>query len=198
MGRELYLHATACEGYRKDYQIGGFLDDNTNSLDAFPGYPDILGTIDDYRVGKDDVFAVSIANTASKKLCVKKVREKGGRFISLIHPTVRVAPDAVIGEGAVILKDADVGSKAHVGDFAFIQNGAIVGHDVSIGNFVRLDCYVILVGGVEIGNEVNIHTAAIINRGVKVNDNASVGAASFVIRSVAPGITVFGNPAKKL
>ena len=53
-------------------------------------------------------------------------------------------------------------------------------------------------GGSCIGNHVTLHTRATILPHVKVGNSAIVGAGSIVLRNVKEGITVFGNPAKKV
>jgi maltose O-acetyltransferase len=49
---------------------------------------------------------------------------------------------------------------------------------------------------VHIGRDVWIGGGAIILPGVTVGDEAVIGAGSVVTRDVAPGATVFGNPAR--
>ena len=67
-----------------------------------------------------------------------------------------------------------------------------------MGSFNRIDTHVTCVGGTIIEDDVNIHTSAVISHNVTVGTRAHVGALSFVIRSVAPGATVAGNPARAM
>lgn len=198
MGRELYIHSIECCGYETEYRIKGFIDDNLNALDGFDGYPAVLSTVDNYKVNDNDVFISSIGNVKSKKECIEKIIRKGGKFISLIHPTARIAKDASVGEGVIIMRRADIGSYTKIGDFCFIQADAVIGHDASIGNFCRIDCKVVCVGGVNIMDECTIHTSAVISHNVIVGKRAIVGALSMVIRNVNEDSTVIGNPALKL
>ncbi len=198
LGRQMYAWAKECPGYNEDFDIKGFLDDNRNALKGFNGYPEVLDTIGMYEVQDDDVFALAIGENDDRKKCVSIIKEKGGAFLTLVHPAAYVYCKENLGEGCFVTPLASIGVDVKIGPFCIIQGGAMIGHDAVIGSNVRIDCNVVCVGGIHIGNDVCIHTAAVINHGVKVGDGATVGAMSFVIRNVKPGTTVFGCPAKKL
>lgn len=198
MGRQVSSFARSCNGYGKDFDIKGFLDDNPDALKSFSDYPPIIGTVDEYEIEKDDVFFNSIGGVQAKKRCINIILEKGGEFITLIHPTAQVSPNTKIGKGCMIGSYVGVGVETTIGDFCLIQSKATIGHDVHVGNFCRIDCNVVLVAGVDVGDDVCIHTSSVINHNVKLGEGSTVGAMSFVIKNVKPEQTVFGIPAKKL
>ncbi|MDR0506973.1 MAG: acetyltransferase [Dysgonamonadaceae bacterium] len=199
MGREVYNLAVQCDGYKNDYIIKGFLDDNIHSLDGLGDYyPPVLSSVENYTIEKNDFFVCSIGNVLIKKKCTEIIKNKGGNFISLVHPTALINPTAKIGSGCLVFPYAQIGSLATVGNFALIQSFSGIGHDVSIGDYARIDIYVLCIGGVKIGNCVTIHTGAILNHRTVVEDYATIGATSFVIRRVKEGVTVFGNPARPI
>jgi Acyl-[acyl carrier protein]--UDP-N-acetylglucosamine O-acyltransferase len=90
------------------------------------------------------------------------------------------------------------GSDAVVGNNCLIQAYACVAHDCKVGDYVRVDTHCTCVGGVIIEDGATIHTSAVLSHGVVVEENAVVGACSFVIKRVKAGITVVGNPARRL
>lgn len=196
MGREVLNLALQCEGYNKEYVIKGFIDDNLESMNGLVGYPPVIGRIDDYKIKHDDVFVCSIGSVHSKKKCIDSIVERGGSFISLIHPTSLINPHAKFGLGCQVFPFAQIGSEAVIGNYVLLQSYAGIAHDVTVGDYTRIDTHVLCVGGVTIGNRVTLHTAAIINHGVTIEDDATVGAASFVIKRVKQGTSVFGTPAK--
>ena len=198
MGRQVYLFATSCNGYQKEYVIKGFLDDNPRAMDGFEKLPPLLGSINDYQIQKNDVFFNSIGNVNTKKICINKILKRGGEFITLIHPTAKISEGSKVGMGCMFSARSGMGVESEVGDFCLVQNNAIIGHDVHVGNFSRIDCNVVLIAGVKVEDEVCIHTSAVINQNVHIGKGAIVGALSFVIRNVKPGTTVYGNPAKKI
>jgi len=196
MGRQVMSFAKSCVGYGKEYDIKGFLDDDPNAMKGFPGYPPVLGTVDGYQLEEDDVFFNSIGDIRSKKRCIQIILDKGGDFLTLIHPTAQVSPDTKIGKGCMIGSYVGIGVETTIGDFCLIQSKATIGHDVHVDDYARIDCNVVLIAGVNVGKNVCIHTSAVVNHDVSLGDGSTVGAMSFVIRKVKPGQTVFGNPAK--
>ncbi len=198
MGKELSWFAQNCIGFNKDFVLKGFIDDNIHALDGFDGYPPMLGAIAEYQPVKDDVFINSIGDVAFKMKCVSIIQDKGGEFINLIHPTAIIPPTIKIGKGNIIAPRVGIGVETEIGDFCLIQDGAIIGHDVKIGSWCRIDCYVVLIAGVTLEEEVCVHTSSVINHNVTLGGGSVVGAQSFVFRNVKPGVTVFGNPAKKI
>lgn len=198
MGRQVYMFAKKCKGYGVEYTIKGFLDDNPHSMDGFDGFPSVLGTVDGYHIQPDDIFFNSIGDVAAKRRCINKILDRGGDFITLIHPTAGISEGAKIGRGCMISARAGIGTETEIGDFCLIQDNAIIGHDVHIGNFCRIDCNVVLIAGVKLDDGVCVHTSSVINHKVHIGENAMVGALSFVIRNVKPGTSVQGNPAKRI
>lgn len=198
-GRDIYNLAIECKGYLCDYKIKGFLDDNKDALKGYEStYPLIVGTVNNYEIENEDVFICALGDVQTKKKCVQILTKKGGKFISLIHPSAHVDINAKVGKGCVVLQNAVLGSGSIIGDFVLIQISTIIGHDSKIGNYSRIDCHAVCVGGVVIEDEVTIHTSAVINHKVIVGRGSIVGACSFVIRKVKENSTVYGNPAIKL
>lgn len=198
MGRQVCLFAQDCNGYKKEFVIKGFLDDNPHAMEGFEKYPPVLGTVDGYQIQPDDVFFNSIGNITAKKRCINKILERGGDFITLIHPTAEISKGTRIGKGCMIASKAGIGTETEVGDFCLVQNNATIGHDVKVGNFCRIDCNVVLIAGVKVEDDVCIHTNSVINHNVHIGKGAVVGALSFVIRNVKSGTSVQGNPAKRI
>lgn len=198
MGRSIYNLAMECEGYKKDYIIKGFLDDDVHALDSFEGYPPVLSSVMDYNIDDDDVFTCSLGNVQLKKKFTTLIEEKKGHFISLISPLARIKTNSIIGKGCIVEPFASIGCDSVVGDHVLVQAFTVIGHDVHVGDFCRVDTHVTCIGGAQIGQEVSIHTGAIINNRVVVGDRAFIGAGSFVVRRVKEDTTVYGNPARKL
>ena len=197
MGRTVYDSALGSVGYREDFVIKGFIDDDLNALEGFDNYPPIIGTIKDYIPQGEDVFVSSIGG-AARKPCMEEIISRGGEFYQLIHKTARINTNARIGKGNFIGAYTVIGNDSTVGDYNMIQSYTVIGHDAIIGNWNRIDTHVTCVGGIIVEDETNIHTSAVINHNVRVGTGAHVGALSFVIMKVKPGTTVCGNPAKKL
>lgn len=197
MGRTFYDMARESVGYQTDYIIKGFIDDNLAALEGFKNYPPVLATINGYQPQPDEVYVCSIGG-ASRRKCMEEIIAHGGKFLTMIHKTVRLGTNVEIGEGTVIGAFTTIGADAKVGKYNLIQSYTVVGHDSRIGDFNRIDTHCTLVGGTIVENETDIHTGAMISHKVVVESNSRVAAMSFVIRKVKTGTTVIGNPAKRL
>lgn len=197
-GREIFYLATQCPGYGIEYSIKGFLDDKVDALDDFEDYPPIVSSVEDYQVQENDVFICAVGEVAYKKKYVQMILDKGGEFITLIHPTANVDISSKIGVGTIVLAYATLGAGSVIGDFVVIMETVVVSHDTKIGDYTRIDSNAVCVGGAVIKDEVTIHTSAVINHRIVVERGATIGAGSFVIRKVKENTTVYGNPAIKM
>lgn len=197
MGRTMYDMARESNGYGIEYDIHGFIDDNTSALDSFENYPPLIAPIQGYQPKDNEIFICSIGGPARKK-CMEEIISKGGNFLTMIHSTARIGTNVLIGEGSIIGAFTTIGADAKIGKYNLIQSYSVIGHDSIIGDWNRIDTHVTLVGGTIVHNEANIHTSAMISHNVTIENNSRVAACSFVIRKVKAGTTVMGNPAKKL
>lgn len=198
MGRCVYCIAENSIGYGTEFTIKGFLDDNLKALDGFKGYKPVLSSIVDYQPEEDDVFVCSVGEVATKVRICEDIKKKGGKFITLVHTNAVIGKNSKIGEGTIIDEGVHIDPDVIIGSDCLLQAQAIIGHDSVIGNYARIDTHSSLVGGTIVKDRATIYTHAMINHNVTVGEDAVVGACSFVIRSVKPGTTVFGVPAKPI
>lgn len=193
LGREVLAWARQA---KTPFEVKGFLDDNLRALDRFMKDVPILGRVEDYEPDPDEVFVCAIGGVESKRRCVEKIRERGGRFISVVHETAVVGEDAVLGEGVILCPHAVVSSDTRLGDFVTVNLHSTVAHDSVVGTWSQLHCHVDVTGGVTLGQSVMVGSHASILPGIKVGDGAVVGAGSVVTRHVGAGVTAFGVPAR--
>ena len=66
---------------------------------------------------------------------VTQIKQKNGKFITLIHPTAIVAKTAVIGEGNILDPFTIVGPNVHLGNFNLLTSQTIISHDCNVGDF---------------------------------------------------------------
>lgn len=166
----------------------GYLDD-TN--------PDAFSTIIDYTPTSEDVFICSIGSPAGRVKCSDLLREKGAKFINLIHPSV-VMLSPLTATGVVIAPFVYIGNKVHLADDVLINVAATVGHDVVVGKGSILCAHVDLTGHVVVGAQALLGSHACVIPCKHVGDSAIVGAGSAVMRHVPANTTVVGVPAKKM
>lgn len=196
-GREIVQYVEDINLIEPIWEIQGFLDDNLNALDSVKSDFKIIGTIKDYEPKEDDYFVCALAFPEVKKKIVEQLKGRGAKFVSIIHPTVRINKYATIGEGVVITPNSNVNCGATVGDFVSVLNSGI-GHDAHVGDYTTLSGRCSINGHVNVGNCVYMGCNVCIAPSKKIGDNAVLGMGSVVVANVKPNTTVFGNPAKRI
>jgi len=193
-GREVLAWARESAG---EWLVKGFLDDNPRALDGFGGdLPPILGAVAVYRPRPRDVFVCAMGQIESKRRCVGLVRANGGVFTNVIHATAVHSRRARLGMGVILCPYSIVSPDVELGDFVTVNLHSTVSHDSVVGRWSQLHCHVDITGGVTLGEGVLVGSHASVLPRLKVGAGAVVGAGSIVVRDVAPGVTVFGVPAR--
>ena len=190
MGREACAYAQEA-----GFCVKGFLDEKTDALDSFEGYPPILSSVEDYEIVEGDVFVVALGEPDYKRKYAEMIAAKGGRFVSIIHPTAYIGKNVKLGNGCIICPNSTITNDTVVGDHVIVNVNASINHDNHIG-----DCSTIcpgshLAGRVRIGRQVFIGTGASLIPDVSLGDGAYVAAGAVVTRSFAGGCLV-GVPAR--
>ena len=197
-GRETYVLATECLDFGVKFTIKGFLDDKFDALDSYSGYPPILGAVETYEIKPNDIFICARGDVRFKEKYAQIILEKGGDFISLVHPTAFISHNVIVGKGCIICRNALVSCDVKVDDFVTVQSNAVLGHDSKIGKWSILDSFTFLGGGTVLGKSVTVHTGAKIAPRLIIKDAVVVGMGSAVIRNVETELTVVGVPARVL
>ena len=198
MGREVFSWLSHEIKDKKDISIKGFLDDNPQALGKL-SYPiRVIGGISDYHPKNSESLVVAILEPKIKKQIVESLVRKGANFYTLIHPSAIIGTNLSIGKGCVICPGCILTNDITIGDFVFINANSTVGHDTNIGDFTSINGKVEITGNVEVGVECLFGVGAKIIPKRRIGNGATIGAGSVVIRNVSSGVTVFGNPAKRI
>jgi len=197
-GREVYNSACESLGYKTDFDIKGYLDDKVSALDGYDNYPPILGAVETYVLQPDDVFICALGDVKWKKYYSQIILNKGGEFISLVHPTAYVGLNSSIGLGCIIEKNVVVSCDAKIGDFVTLMPSCVLGHDIVVDSWSHVGSFSFMGGFSKIGLGVTLQPSSHILPHKVVGNYSTVGSNSVVMRNVKEGTTVFGNPAKKL
>lgn len=194
-GRELYGAAREAVGFGTEFDIKGYLDDRPDALAGFAGYPPVLSSLAAYRPEPDDVFITALGDIATRRLCVSLIREKGGRFISIVHRSASLGPNVKVGVGSFIAHNVTLTADITVGDHVSIFHNTSIGHDTSLGDFSHVYAQCAVGGAVRIGAGASIYPGARIVPRRTIGEDAVVGIGSVVIVNVPDRTTVYGNPA---
>lgn len=195
LAREVYDLANLCYGHDSEFRIKGFLSDNPSNIEQL-GYPPVLGSIDNYSVQPDDVFFCGIGDVYSKKRTVEIILGKGGKFISLIHPTAIISPSSRIGTGVAVKAFCVISNNVIIEDYTYLQSSVIAGHDVHIGKYCQINSFSFFAGFTRIHDQVTVNAGARFVQNAVAEERSVIGMGSVVLKRVKTGTTVFGSPAK--
>ena len=180
------------------WNILGYVDDDVSKKGSvFYGYKN-LGSPDEIASMHDGTplwFYCAVGCNRTRSELAARLEGYGWRAATLIHPSVIVARDIIVGEGTYIGAGCIVCPNAVIGRHVLVNNRAAIGHDSRLGDFSQICPGGQVNGACTIGEGAFVGSNASVYPGKKVGEWASVGANSHVLRSVKPGATVSGVPA---
>ena len=126
----------------------------------------------------------STQSTRSRRQVFDTLGHRGYRFATVVHPSVIMADDVVLEEGAQVMAGAVVQTGVVIGRNAIVNTGARIDHDCRVGDHVHVAPGATLSGGVCIGAGTHIGAAAVIIQSVTVGENCLIGAGTVVLRDL--------------
>ena len=197
-GREILSWSKDAFKLKKDFEIVGFLDADSQALRGYECNLPVLGDPSEYQPGCDDRFVCALGQPKVKLKVCKDLKVKGGQFLTMVHPSAVVGDRCILGEGCVLCPGAVVTTDVTLGDFVTINAQATVGHDAVVGDGSTLSGHADVTGFAQLGEGVFLGSHACVLPKAKVGSFAIVGAGTVVLCNVKPNSTVFGVPAKKV
>lgn len=201
-GREVMPLARAqCEQLGQPYELV-FVDDAPPSA-----------TVNGYRVltyaqwleepATQRFINIAIANGEVRQRLVQRCADDGVAFFDVRAANVVQLDDVRIAEGMILCPFVMLTSNIRIGRHFHANIYSYVAHDCVIGDFVTFAPGVKCNGNVVVKDHAYIGTGAILRQGkpgepLVIGRGAVVGMGAVVTKSVPPGVTVVGNPARVL
>ncbi|MBK8985807.1 MAG: acetyltransferase [Chloroflexi bacterium] len=173
-----------------------YLDDNLALLGrSFVNVP-VMGGTDRLPEIEHEAVIVAIGSGQIRQRLFRILQERGERFMTARHPTAVIAPDVVIGSGAMICANVVVNTGAVIGQNVILNTACTVDHHNRIGDHAHIAPGVHLGGDVQVGEGSLIGIGAVVLPQTRIGSWCTVGGGSVVIREVGDGETAVGNPAR--
>jgi sugar O-acyltransferase (sialic acid O-acetyltransferase NeuD family) len=146
---------------------------------------------------------VAIANSQVRHKLVQRCAADDVLFFEARAANVVQLDDVHLGVGAVLCPFVTLTSNIRIGHHFHANLYSYVEHDCVIGDYVTFAPGVMCNGNVHIEDHAYIGAGAVIKQGqpsapLVIGRGAVVGMGAVVTKSVPPGVTVVGNPARPM
>ena len=125
-------------GEEAGIKIKGYVASDAAGLQHWKEYKyqsPYLGDFLSYEIKAGDYFVLALGNYKVKRQVVCEIKRRGGKFITLIHPTAIVAQTALIGEGNILDPFTIVGPNVKLGDFNLLTSQSVISRDCVVGDY---------------------------------------------------------------
>jgi sugar O-acyltransferase (sialic acid O-acetyltransferase NeuD family) len=172
------------------------------NTDPVNGYP--VMTAEDFLASTcNKYFNIAIADGLARERIADRFTAGGAKPFSITATNCVSMDNNDIAEGAIFSPFTTVTSNTKIGRFFHANIYSYVEHDCRIGDFVTFAPSVHCNGRIVIEDHVYIGAGASIKQGspgrpLVIGQGAVIGMGAVVTKSVEPGVTVVGNPARPM
>ena len=193
-GRSILRLINDINEIKKEWEVVGFVGNSTKMVGK---------KIDGYDVFKHDQLPTyktaygicGMMDTVLKKNMVNLQIKKNKHVIpTLIHPTVKIRSEHIIGAGTVVMERAAIGYNSRLGDNVWVDAHVLIGHDVIVDNYAAIMPASTIGGDCRIGKLCFIGAGSTIHPGITIGENSSVGIGTTIIKNVAENISIVNFP----
>ena len=194
-GREVLQWARASWPAHQE-KIAGFLSDDPRRLDATSCRLPILADPAAFAPREGDYLLLAIGIPGVRRHVAEDLLARGGKFLTMIHPTAIIGESARIDPGTVICPYAIVSDSAQAGRFTLLNYHSSMAHDSITGDFAVLSPYATLGGGATAADDSFLGLHAALGPGVSLGARAKLAAQSALLHDAPADALAFGVPAR--
>ena len=171
---------------KEQYEIVAYcVDDEYLNTDIFKDKP-LIGFSVLNQLYPPEEYEVFVAigykkiNTIREQI-FKKIKEKGYKCVSYIHPSAAVAKDFVIKENTFILENVTIQPNVQIEQNTIILPNAVICHDTKIGANSFIASSACINGFVNIGANVFLGANSTIRNNISIGNKCLIGAGCTVL-----------------
>lgn len=154
-----------------------------------------LETVADFHQKKS---LIAIGSACAIAAISRQVRDSGGEFASIVHPSAHISPLAELSEGVIVAPFVFVGPRAVVGPNSILNVRSTIGHDAKLGRGVVVSPHVDVNGGAAIADHVFLGAGVVVDPLVAIGVYCKISAGTAIRRSIPAGHLAFPSPAKSV
>ncbi|MDL2207196.1 acetyltransferase [Desulfovibrio sp. OttesenSCG-928-F20] len=196
--RECYWLAHEIIERESNLEFKGFLSFEGHQGDLRDLAEWSLGTDDNYSPRQEDVFIIGIGMPALRLKAFHKWKDRGARFMNLIHPNVQFIGKVSLGEGNILACGTYISCNAVLGDANYLNGSVVVGHDSRIGDGNFFGPFSMVLGDVSIGSANSFGVRSVVLSGAKIGDGNMVAPGAYLLKGCGNGRVMAGNPAQDM
>ena len=196
-GREVLSWLRSSSDWETIWTFKGFYDDNPNALDG-SGLDEEVLSLNSVSISPEILFVCAIGDPSTRLKICRNLASQGAEFYTLVHSSAVIGDNSLLGQGCILCPGALMTANVRIGNFVILNAHSSVGHDAVLGDGVTLSGHVDITGYAQVGEGAFFGTHATVLPKSWIGDFAIVGAGSVVLRSVKPGATVMGVPARQI
>lgn len=180
-----------------------FIDDSLEDSQTVNGHIAINYQTFKNLDATDKHVLIAIANSQIREKIANQLSIDGIQLWTVQADNSVMMDNIEIGEGAALSPFVSITSNIKIGKCFHANLYSYVEHDCIIGDYVTFAPGVKCNGNIHIEDHAYIGTGAVIKQGTPdkplvIGKGAIVGMGAVVTKSVPPGVTVVGNPARIL
>ena len=183
-GWDIVSLTNAINAIKPEWEVLGFLDDNEALWGRTFVGKKVLGSIDTCGDYSEAFFVSSIANPTNRIIRRKiwdRVKGKGLRFATLIHPSVVIYDNVIIDEGSVVNANCVLGTGAHLYEDVHLGYGCNIAHETQLKEHTSLGSGVNLSSGVVVGSDCYIGAGVSSTHDITIKPDTLIAVGSAVV-----------------
>ena len=111
-----------------------------------------FGKEDNIKKSDNDFYLIASGKPDYRKNAFERLKNKGKRLFTLIHPTALISNNSFIGEGSIICPNTVINAKSKIGKCSVVNVFSSVGHHSKIGDFCVLSPFCSISGNASVGD----------------------------------------------